>query len=118
MVTWPMATRSIMAVPFPAAGRAASELELLGNDLLHDLGGAAPDGHEARVAEEALDRVLAHVPVAAVELYAVIRDLLGHVRGEELDHGDLLHHVNALGERAAGGVGQGPPRLDEGGEIG
>src|SRR5215475_15301345 len=114
MVTWPMATRSIMAVPFPAAGRAASELKLLGDDLLHDLGGAAPDGHEARVAEEAFDRVLAHVTVAAVELHAVVGDLLGHVCGEELDHGDLLHRINALGEFEAGGVGQGPSRLDAG----
>src|SRR5262245_16167472 len=60
--------------------------DLLGDDLPHDLGGAAADREEPHVAKEALDGVLAHVAVAAVELHAVIGDSLRHLGGEELHH--------------------------------
>src|SRR6185503_4725549 len=95
-----------------------SQPHLLGDDFLHDLGGAAADGHEPVVAEEALDGVLAHVAVAAVELDAVIGYSLRHVRGEELHHGDLAHRVLVLLVLEARGIGEPAAGLDEGGQLG
>ena len=51
------------------------EPELAAEDLLHDLVGAAADRAEAGVADGALDPVLAHVAVAAVDLQALVGDL-------------------------------------------
>src|SRR5262252_7932791 len=66
-----------------------SERKTLGDDLLHDLGGAGGDGPQAHVAEEALHGELAHVAVAAVELHGLVGDAVCHLGGEELGHGDL-----------------------------
>src|SRR5262245_26495864 len=70
-------------------GPGASGQERLRDDLLHDLAGAAADGHEARVTGEALDGVLPHVAIASVKLHAVVGDLLEHLGREELHHRDL-----------------------------
>src|SRR2546427_5996896 len=109
--TCPMATRS--GAPTPGL-----EVELLGDDLLHDLAGAAADREEPDGAREALDRVLAHVPVAAVELHAVVGDAVGHLGGEELDHGDLAHRLVAVGVLLTRRVGEAAPGLDQRREIG
>src|SRR5689334_6546766 len=47
-------------------------LGLLGDDFLHDLGGAGADGVEAGVAPEAADGVLGDVAEAAEDLGAVV----------------------------------------------
>src|SRR5262245_48595649 len=111
-------TRPSRSPPCPPRVRPWSEPHLLGDDLLHDLGGAAADGHEAIVAEEPLDGVLAHVAVAAVELHAVVGHALGHVRGEELHHGDLAHRVLVALELDRTSVGEPAPGLDQRGELG
>src|SRR5690349_19719147 len=67
------------------------QIHRLGDDLFHDLRGAATDGEEAYVAEGARDVVLFHVPSAAVDLHALVRDALSEIPGEELRHRDLLH---------------------------
>src|SRR5207247_8751362 len=72
------------------AAISGSEWQVLGDDLAHDLARAAADGQEPRVAREALDGILAHVPVAAVELHAVVGDAIHHLGGGALDHGDLV----------------------------
>src|SRR5215831_3246487 len=64
----------------------SSERKALRDDLLHDLGGARGDGPQTHVAEEALHGKLAHVAVAAVELYGLIGDAVGHLAGEQLGH--------------------------------
>src|SRR5439155_7965900 len=110
-VTCPMATKSGALTP-------GLEVELLGDDLLHDLAGAAADREEPDVAREALDRVLAHVPVAAVQLHAVVGDAVGHLGGEELDHGHLAHRLAAVRVVLARRIGEPPPGLDERGEVG
>src|SRR5262249_61935185 len=101
-VTCPPATKSGAAI-------AGSERQVLGDDLAHDLARAAADGQEPRVAREALDGILAHVPVAAVELHAVVRDAIHHLGGEELDPGDLADCVVArlvFQTRPGGGGGR------------
>src|SRR6266849_3795878 len=110
-VTCPMATKS-------GALTRVLEVELLGDDLLHDLAGTAADRKEPDVTREALDGVLAHVPVAAVELHAVVSDAVGHLGGEELGHGDFAHRVVAPGVCLTRRVGEPAPGLDQRGEIG
>src|SRR5262249_45684983 len=88
----------------------------LGDDLLHDLAGAAPDGEQPRVAERAGHRRLHHVPHAAVHLLAVVDDLLHQVAGEQLGHADLLHRCLLAVVEVAGAVGEPAGRLD-GGEV-
>src|SRR5215475_395096 len=66
-----------------------SQRKTLGDDLLHDLGGAGGDCPQAHVTEEALHRELAHVAVAAMELHRLVGDAVGHLGGEELGHRDL-----------------------------
>src|SRR3989475_12644169 len=110
-VTCPTATKSGALTP-------GLEVELLGDDLLHDLAGAAADREEPDVAREALDRVLAHVPVAAVQLHAVVGDAVGHLGGEELDHGHLAHRLAAVRVVLARRIGAPPPGFDERGEVG
>src|SRR5215472_9231569 len=45
----------------------------LRDDLVHDLARAAADGVEPRVAVQPLDRVLAHEPIASVDLHSLVR---------------------------------------------
>src|ERR1700690_3494091 len=67
----------------------------LRNDLVHDLARAAADRVEARVAEQSLDDVLAHVAVATVDLDGLIDDERAHVRRR------VLRHRRELGLRFA-----------------
>ena len=62
----------------------------------------------------ALDPVLAHVAVAAVDLQALVGDLDEAALGDELRHRHLADAVLALVEEAQGVVGQRarPPRLE------
>src|SRR3546814_17062908 len=57
------------------------------DDLLHDLGGAGVDLRDAHVGPDAGDRVLVHVPVAAVQLEAGVGDALRPLRAPQLHHG-------------------------------
>src|SRR5260370_7568769 len=61
----------------------------LGDDLLHDLRRPRRDGPQPHVAEEALDRELPHVAVAAVHLDRLIRHPVRDLGPEELGHGAL-----------------------------
>src|SRR5262249_37611960 len=70
----------------------SSQPHRLADDLLHDLVGAAPDWAEAGVADGALDSVLAHVAVAAVDLEGLVGDAEGGALGEELGDRDLAQH--------------------------
>src|SRR6266436_1722569 len=88
----------------------------LGDDLLHDLAGAAADGQQPRVPERPRHRRLHHVAHAAVELLAVVDDFLDQVAGEELRHADLLHRRFLAVVEVAGAVRQPARRLD-GGEV-
>src|SRR5207302_1265562 len=90
----------------------------LGDDLLHDLAGAAADAEQARVAERARYRRLDHVTHAAVELHAVVYDPLDEIPGEQLRHADLLHRRLLASEQVAGPVGEPARRLDRGEVIG
>src|SRR5438270_13928259 len=77
--------------------RAADHLE-------HDLVGAGPDAVEAQVAPHALDAVLLHVAVAAMDLDALVGDLDGDARGVQLRHRDLAHGVLVVLEPPSGRV--------------
>ena len=59
-----------------------------------------PIGPEAGVAVGALDAVLAHVAVAAVDLDRLVGDLDQGALGEELGLGHLPEGVLAVGEQA------------------
>src|ERR1041384_713714 len=71
------------------------------DDLLHDLAGSAADGEQSRVAEGTRDRGLDDVAHAAVELLAVVDDLLHQVAGEELGHRNLFDRGFLAGEQVA-----------------
>src|SRR3954453_4176099 len=72
----------------------------------HYLVGSGADAVEADVAVGALDLVLLHVAVAAEDLDALVGDLAGDARGEELRHRDLPHRVLAVAEAPGGRVGE------------
>src|SRR4051812_21905431 len=98
---------------------APSERQDLGEDLAHDLVGAAADRAQPRVAGHALDLVLLHVAGAAVDLQAGVHDVeAGALRGE-LGHRDLLDGV-ALGRHEAPQrvVGHDPRHVDRRGHVG
>src|SRR5262249_28040755 len=57
--------------------------EALRQDLLHDLGRAAADGDEARVAPGAGDAELLGIAKAAVRLHAAVGDLVQELTGEQ-----------------------------------
>src|SRR5207247_7432383 len=86
----------------------------VGDDALLDLGGALEDLGQARVPPVALERELARVAGAAVDLDALAGHLLGHLAREELRHRrldvDPLPAVRGVG----GGVGERPRGLDLG----
>ncbi len=69
----------------------------LGDLLEHDLRRAAADRLDARIARHALDRGLAHEAHAAVELHAVVEDLVHQIAGQRLHHRHLGDAVLALG---------------------
>ena len=79
-----------------------SEPQLLAQDLLHDLVGAAADGAEAGIADGALDAVLAHVAVAPVDLQALVGDLEQGALGVELRDGHVADDVLPGCEARAG----------------
>src|SRR6185436_4558955 len=85
--------------------------EALRQNLLHDLGRAAADGDEARVAPGAGDAELLGVAEAAVGLHAAVGDLVEELAGEQLRHGDLLGAVLLAVEQIAGVIGQPARRL-------
>src|SRR3712207_1721324 len=74
------------------------------DDLEHDLVGARADAVQAQVAPGALHAVLAHVAGAPVDLQALVGDLAGDARREQLGHRDLAHRVLAVGEAPGGRV--------------
>src|SRR6266550_7027780 len=96
----------------------ASERKTLGDDLLHDLRRPRRDGPEPHVAEEALDRELPHVAVAAVHLDRLIRHPVRDLGREELGHGDLGDAVLARVVARRGVIDQMPRRLDLGRHVG
>src|SRR5262249_39469437 len=70
----------------------------------HDLVRAGADPVEARVAIGALDLVLLHVPVAAMDLDRLVGDLLHDARAIELRLRDLAHRVLAVGVAPGGRI--------------
>src|SRR5260370_21019189 len=66
------------------------KVEFLGDDLAHDLVGARADRTEAGVTPGALDRVLHHVAVSAVDLERPVGDFDIGLRRGDLRHRDLL----------------------------
>src|SRR3954447_4632986 len=82
------------------------------DDLLHDLAGPGVDLRDAEVGPRPGDRVLVHVAVPAMQLQALVRDLLGALGAPQLRHRDgrdveLLLEVqaDALVEERAGHPG-------------
>ena len=71
-----------------------------------------PIGPEAGVARGALDVVLDHVAVAAVDLQAVVHDVEAGALGGQLGHRDLADAVLALVEQAQRVVGEAAAGLD------
>src|SRR5205085_1094081 len=69
--------------------RGRSQAHRLGDDRLHDLAGAAVDPVDAVVSVQAGDRVLVHVPVAAVQLQAAVDDAGGDLGAEQLGGGGV-----------------------------
>src|SRR3954452_11310188 len=63
-----------------------SQSQRTADDLLLDLGGAAVDGGDAAVEVGLGDRELHHVAVAAVELYALVDQLVLELGGVPLRH--------------------------------
>src|ERR1700742_3264950 len=61
-------------MPFTTAG---SQAEIASDDVLHDLGGATEDRHDAVVHIVARNPVFGHIAIAAVQLDAAIDHLLG-----------------------------------------
>src|SRR6266511_5803141 len=74
------------------------QTQLSAEDLLHHLVRAPADRAQAGVADGALDAVLPHVAVAAVDLKALVGDLQQGALREELGHRDLANRVVAFGE--------------------
>src|SRR3982074_2835182 len=96
------------------SSRTSEPGDQLGDDLLHDLAGAAADGEQARIAESARHRRLHHVSHSTVDLLAVVDDLLHQIAGKELRHADLLHCRLLARVEIAGAVGEPGRRLDAG----
>ena len=71
-----------------------------------------PIGPRRASRRRALDVVLAHVAVAAVDLHGLVGDLDGGVAGEELRDRDLLEAVLAGDEQAQAVVGEVAAGLD------
>src|SRR5579875_2660369 len=70
----------------------------------HDLVGSRSDAVEAQIPPHALDSVLLHVPVAAVDLDALVGHLDGDPGGVQLGHRDLPHRIFAVLKAPGGGV--------------
>src|ERR671914_54940 len=81
--------------------RAKLEAELLGEDLLHPLVGAAADRAEAGVAHRTAD-----LEIPARQPESLLRDLVGGPLREELGLGHLAQGVLAAGEEPQSVVGQ------------
>src|SRR5439155_3746023 len=93
--------------------------DLPSDDHTLDLIGALVDLGDLGVAHHALNRVLAHVPVAAEDLYRVGGDLHGDVTGEGLGHAGEVRHAGILRvDQARGLVHEQPGRLDLHGHVG
>jgi hypothetical protein len=109
--TWPCdepapPSTSALSRPRPAgAGTVwwASRPQGTPDDFLHDLGRAAVDGHDPRVAPGGRDGVLVHGAVAPVELHAAVHDPLGQLGAPPLRHGGP---GNPLPSIAAGYAGR------------
>src|SRR3712207_2619839 len=76
-----------------------SEAEVAADELLHDLVGAGPDLRDPGVLPGAGDAVLVHEPVAAVDLDAVVEDLVLDLRGPPLGLGGVGRGEVLLGVR-------------------
>src|SRR5215212_5913803 len=63
----------------------------------HDLVGAGTDAVQPHVAVGALDLVFLHIAIAAHYLDALVGDLAGHARREQLHLGDLADRVFTVG---------------------
>src|SRR5688572_7951961 len=85
-----------------------SQPQCLGDDLFHDLAGAAANGEQTNVPVGAGDVVLFDIAGAAVNLHAVVGDALGEVAGVELGHRDLALRVPSFGERVDRQIGELP----------
>src|SRR3954468_16023980 len=103
-------------------GESCAELqpERLGDDSALDLRGAAVDGGNKRLADEALHVVLGGVAVAAHHLHSLQGDPLGGLGDEQLHHRGLLrqHAVLVLVDHARDPVGHELGGLEVGGEVG
>src|SRR5207249_2118181 len=77
------------------------------------------DAVDARVAEHALDTVLAHVPFAAPDLQRVVDDLPQAFGAEQLAHGRFEHDVAGVAiDRAGSQIGDGVHGEDHLGHVG
>src|SRR5579875_704825 len=84
----------------------------------HDLVGSRSDAVEAQIPPHALDSVLLHVPVAAVDLDALVGHLDGDPGGVQLGHRDLPHRIFAVLKAPGGGVDHLTGALDLGRHLG
>ncbi len=89
-----------------------------GDDQALDLAGAFADGHQAGIAVDALNGILAGVAVATVDLDGIATDAFRHLGGEQFCHGGVLDIVTALSFQPGGVVEQTAGGLDLGGSIG
>src|SRR5579872_7301061 len=81
----------------------------------HDLGRAAADRLDACIAHHPLDRALADIAHAAMELLTVIHDLIDQLAAIRLGHRNFLDAVAAQRIEPGGVVDELPPGLDFGG---
>src|SRR5438876_9490058 len=86
------------------------QLFFFGDDLLHDLRSACPNGAEADVAPHATDRILGGIGEATHDLHAVVSNSLRQVRGIQLGHSNFLdgalaavHQINCVVDEPASG---------------
>src|SRR5271165_554648 len=97
--------------PTPSRRTAALVLleQLAGDDHLLHLVGALVDLRHLRIAQEALDREVLGVAVAAEELHGVDRDRHGGVGGERLGHGAEARELatRVVVDHGAGAVDEG-----------
>src|SRR5712692_3669130 len=107
----------VMTISFDLMGDSLLE-QPLGDDLFHHLGRARGDGPEPHVAEEALHRELAHVPVTAVELHGLVRDPVRDLGREELGHRDLGGALLAGRVERRGVIDETAGRLELGRHVG
>src|SRR5699024_4916350 len=81
-------TSSLINPPsLASATEAESQVQRTTDDFFHDLGGSAVNGLDPRIQIRLRDGIFAHVPVAAVQLQALIGGLLLQFGGPPFAHG-------------------------------